>query len=92
MLSFHQDISLLSCPGKKKVKVTISEICVRRLCNNNRYGKDKTVVIAMGKGKRMKTASFRTQRDSREKGPNCRNAKRVGCRKQRKESVQLCVC
>jgi hypothetical protein len=28
---------------------------VRRLCNNNRYGKDKTVVIAMGRGKRTAT-------------------------------------
>ena len=45
------------------VKVTISKICFwyfrlrlcAELCNSNRYGKDKTVVIAMGKGKRQKT-------------------------------------
>lgn len=48
-------------PRQKNAKVTISEIwlcCVRRLCNSNRYGKDKTVVIAMGRGKRQKMFMF----------------------------------
>jgi hypothetical protein len=54
-VSFTKTFLLTIIPSVKRKKRRyrkFERLNVRRLCNSNRYGKDKTVVIAMGRGKR----------------------------------------
>jgi hypothetical protein len=55
-VSFTKTFLLTIIPSVKRKKRRyrkFERLNVRRLCNSNRYGKDKTVVIAMGRGKRQ---------------------------------------
>jgi len=78
-------------PSQKKPKGddigNLSRLLCERLCNSNRYGKDKTVVIAMGRGKRQNMFLVGLNAKIIQL-PVCEKIRNMG---KRGETIQLCV-
>ena len=90
-LSFYQDL-FAGLVEKSDDIGNLKMLLCAALCNSNRYGKDKTVVIAMGRGKRQKRFTPRSQRGFRGIRTNCRmREEEKSSNMEKKEFPTLCL-